>query len=219
MGLHHHHHGAVGAHGSDDDDDIDATAPAVRRALWIALMLNAGMFALEIVGGLAAGSVSLLADSVDFAGDAASYGISLAVLGMAPVWRSRAALLKAASMGLFGIVVLARALWLAWNGQPPEALTMGVIGVLAFAVNLGVAWLLYRFRDGDANLRSVWLCSRNDALASLAILAAAAGVFGTGRAWPDLVVAGIMAALAISASVAVLRHARKEMAQQVAARR
>jgi Co/Zn/Cd efflux system component len=208
MGQHHHH-------GDDDDDHvIEPTSPAVRRALWIALVLNAGMFGLEIVGGISAGSVSLLADSVDFAGDAASYGISLAVLTMAPVWRSRAALLKAASMGLFGIAVLARALWQAWHGQPPEAMTMGVIGVLAFAVNLGVAWLLYRFRDGDANLRSVWLCSRNDALASLAILAAAGGVFGTGQAWPDLVVAGIMAALAISASLAVLRHAREELAAQ-----
>jgi Co/Zn/Cd efflux system component len=212
MGLHHHH-------GDDDDDHvIEPTSPAVRRALWIALVLNAGMFGLEIAGGLASGSVSLLADSVDFAGDAASYGISLAVLTMAPVWRSRAALLKAASMGLFGIAVLSRALWLAWHGQPPEAMTMGVIGVLAFAVNLGVAWLLYRFRDGDANLRSVWLCSRNDALASLAILAAAGGVFGTGQAWPDLIVAGIMAGLAISASLAVLRHAREEMAQQAATR-
>lgn len=207
MGLHHHHHG----HDDDDDGPIDATSPAVRRALWIALVLNAAMFALEIAGGLTSGSVSLLADSVDFAGDAASYGISLAVLSMAAVWRSRAALLKAASMGLFGVAVLGRAIWLIWHGDPPEAMTMGVIGVLALAVNLGVAWLLYRFRDGDANLRSVWLCSRNDALANLAILAAAAGVFGTGHAWPDLAVAGIMAWLAITASQAVLRLALKEL--------
>ena len=199
---HHHHH------------NDHAAPPGVRRALWVALLANAAMFFIEVGSGLASGSLSLLADAVDFAGDAASYGLSLAALGWALVWRSRVALLKAASMGLFGLLLLGAALWRLWAGAPPEALTMGAVGLLALAVNLGVAWLLYAFRNGDANLRSVWLCTRNDALGNLAVLAAAAGVFGTGRAWPDLAVAGIMAGLALSAGWAVLRQARAELARQ-----
>ncbi|EHR70080.1 Co/Zn/Cd efflux system component [Burkholderiales bacterium JOSHI_001] len=208
MSAHHDH-----SHDHHAHEPVAPTTPGVRRALWIALVLNAAMFGVEIASGISSGSVSLLADAIDFAGDAASYGLSLAVLSMAMVWRSRTALLKAASMGAFGVVVLGRALWLVWHGQPPQAMTMGLVGTLALAVNLGVAWLLYAFRNGDANLRSVWLCSRNDAIGNLAILAAAAGVFGTHQAWPDLVVAAIMAFLAISASLAVLRHAREELAQ------
>lgn len=204
MSAHCEHHGGH-AHASD-------TPPGVRRALWIALLANAAMFFVEIGSGLVAGSLSLLADAVDFAGDTASYGLSLAALGWAVVWRSRVALLKAAFMGLFGVGLLATALWRFWHGTPPEAFTMGVVGTMALAVNLSVAWLLYAFRNGDANLRSVWLCTRNDALGNIAVLAASLGVFGTGRAWPDLAVAAIMASLALSASVAVLRQANAELA-------
>jgi Co/Zn/Cd efflux system component len=187
--------------------------PRYRRVLWIALILNAAMFALEIGAGLQAGSVSLLADAVDFAGDAANYGLSLAVLGMGMAMRARAALVKALSMGAFGIVVLLRTAWSLYHGVVPEPVTMGAVAVLALTVNLAVAALLYAWREGDANMRSVWLCTRNDAIGNLAVGAAALGVFGTGTAWPDLAVATIMAALALSSSLDVARQARRELSK------
>jgi Co/Zn/Cd efflux system component len=195
----------------------DATAahpvpPGYRRALWIALVVNLAMAVVEIGSGLAAGSVSLLADAVDFAGDAANYGLSLAVLAMALHWRTRLAGLKGWTMAAFGAFVIGRAGWSLATGQLPEPLTMGVVGLLALAANVGVALLLYSHRDGDANMRAVWLCTRNDALGNLAVLAAAAGVFGTGRAWPDLVVAALMATLALSAAREVITRARAESA-------
>jgi len=179
--------------------------------LWVALVVNAAMFAVEIGAGVQAGSVSLLADAIDFFGDAANYALSLAVLSMGLAWRSGAAMLKAASMLAFGVAVLGRAAWSAWQGIAPEPLTMGAVGALALAANVGVALLLYRFREGDANMRSVWLCTRNDALGNLAVMAAALGVFGTGSAWPDLAVAAVMAGLALTAGWAVLAQARREM--------
>ena len=182
-----------------------------RRVLWIALIVNAAMFLVEIAAGVASGSLSLLADSIDFAGDAANYGVSIAVLSAALAWRARAALLKAASMIGFGLFVLGRALWSAWYGAVPEALTMSLVAVLALAANLGVAWMLYAYREGDANMRSVWLCTRNDAIGNLAVMAAALGVFGTGSNWPDLVVAGLMAALALHGGCLVLRQALREL--------
>lgn len=201
-------------HGHGHSHGIPAGAPpGYRRALWIALVVNALMFAVEIASGVQAGSVSLLADSIDFFGDAANYGLSLAVLSMGLAWRSRAALLKAASMLGFGVVVLGRALWSALHGVTPEAMTMGVVGLLALAANVGVALLLYAWRDGDANMRSVWLCTRNDAIGNLAVMGAALGVFGTGSAWPDLAVAAVMAALALTAGWSVLRQARSELAR------
>lgn len=184
---------------------------AYRKVLWLSLLLNAAMFLIEIAGGLRSGSVSLLADAIDFFGDAANYGLSLAVLSMALTWRARAALLKAASMAGFGIFVLGRALWGALNGVPPQPLTMGAVAALALVVNVGVAWMLYRYRHGDANMRSVWLCSRNDALGNVAVALAALGVFGTGAAWPDLLVAVGMAALALGSAFSVMRQARGEL--------
>ena len=185
--------------------------PAYRRILWIALVLNAAMFAVEIAGSLQSGSVSLLADAIDFFGDAANYALSLAVLSMALAWRARASLFKAASMAGFGVFVLARAGWGFLYGAAPEPLSMGGVALLALAVNIGVAVLLYRYRSGDSNMRSVWLCSRNDALGNVAVVLAAAGVFGTGRAWPDLLVAVGMAALALGSAWSVLRQARAEL--------
>lgn len=192
-------------------------SPRYRKALWVALVLNALMFAVEIAGGLKSGSVSLLADAVDFAGDAANYGLSLAVLSMGLMWRARAAWVKGVTMGAYGVLVLAKTAWAAALGVPPEPLTMGAVALLALAVNLGVAVMLYAFRNGDANMRSVWLCSRNDAIGNVAVMLAALGVFGTGTAWPDLLVAGVMAALALTASVAVVRHARAELASPACA--
>jgi len=165
----------------------------------------------EVASGLHAGSVSLLADAIDFLGDAANYGVSLFVLGMALTWRARAALLKGLSMGLFGVFVLVKAAWMATSGAVPEPLTMGLVGALALAANLGVAALLYAWREGDANMRSVWLCTRNDAIGNVAVIGAALGVFGTGTAWPDLIVAGVMGTLALTAAVTVVRQARGEM--------
>lgn len=182
-----------------------------RKILWIALIVNAALFAIEIAAGLQAGSLSLLADAIDFAGDATNYAVSLAVLASALAWRARAAILKAVSMMAFGLFILGRALWSLWHGTVPEAMTMGMVAVLALAANLGVAWLLYAYREGDANMRSVWLCTRNDAIGNLAVMTAALGVFGTGTAWPDLVVASLMAGLALQGGWAVLRQARQEL--------
>jgi Co/Zn/Cd efflux system component len=182
-----------------------------RRVLWIALIVNAAMFLVEIAAGVASGSLSLLADSIDFAGDAANYGVSIAVLSAALAWRARAALLKAASMIGFGLFVLGRALWSAWYGAVPEALTMSLVAVLALAANLGVAWMLYAYREGDANMRSVWLCTRNDAIGNLVVVLAALGVAGLGSSWPDLLVAVVMGGLALSASAQVIARARTEL--------
>jgi Co/Zn/Cd efflux system component len=195
-------------------DHPPAQDPRYRRILWIALGVTALMFVLEMAAGVVSGSVALLADAIDFLGDAANYGISLAVLAMSLRVRARSAQLKAVSMLMFGVFVLGRALWAAAEGRTPEPLTMGVVGTLALVANLGVAALLYAYREGDANMRSVWLCTRNDAIGNVAVLLAAVGVLGTGTRWPDLGVAAVMAALAISAGLSVLRQARQELAMQ-----
>lgn len=190
--------------------------PAYRRALWVALLVNASMFVVEVAAGWRAGSLSLLADAIDFFGDAANYGLSLAVLAMSLQVRARAALVKAACMAGFGIYVLARAAWALQSGVPPEPLTMGVVALLALAANAGVALMLYRYRGGDANMRSVWICSRNDAIGNVAVALAAVGVFGTGSAWPDLAVAAVMASLALTGAAAVLKQARLELSPAAA---
>ena len=190
--------------------------PRFRRALWIALVVNAAMFGVEVFGGLRAGSVSLLAAAADFPGAAANYALSLAVLSLGMLWRSRAALVKGLSMGAYGVFVLGKTAWAALAGVPPEPFTMGAIAMLALVANVSVALLLYAHRDGDANMRSVWLCSRNDAIVNVAIGVAALGVFGSGSAWPDLVVAVAIAGLALSAAVSVVRQARGELASHAA---
>ena len=201
--------GCCNDHHCPDSRPLDS--PAWRRALWIALAVNAGMFLAEIVAGAAAGSASLQADALDFLGDAANYAISLSVAGMALAWRARAALLKGASLGVLGLWVLASTGWHAYAGTLPQAEVMGVVGVLALLANAGVALMLYRYRGGDANMRSVWICSRNDAIGNVAVLLAAAGVFGTGTGWPDLAVATIMAALGISGGWQIVRQAWAEL--------
>lgn len=188
-----------------------APDPRYRKVLWIALLINAAMFLVEVVASMQAHSASLLADSMDFLGDAANYGVSLFVLGMAVVWRSRAAYAKGVVMGIFGLLVLARVLWTGLGGHTPVAETMGAVGILAFAANGVVAWCLYAFRDGDANMRSVWLCTRNDMIGNIAVMLAALGVFGTGAAWPDIVVAVIMAFLGLTAAREVIGRARQEL--------
>ena len=184
---------------------------AYRRALIIVLVINAVMFVIEAGAGLGAGSVSLQADALDFLGDAASYGISLLVLGMTIRWRAGAALIKGFSMGLFGLWVMGATIYNMVNLGQPDVLVMGSVGTLALAANVVSALILYRFREGDANMRSVWLCTRNDVIGNLAVLAAAGGVFASATAWPDLAVAAVMAGLALHAAVLVIRHAMAEL--------
>lgn len=215
-GNHHgHSHGHDGGHGHDHGDAALASrSPRYRRILWAALIINFAMFGIEIGAGLSSGSVSLLADAIDFFGDAANYGLTLLVLTMSVGRRAAAALIKAASMLGFGLVVGGRTLWSLMQGITPEPLTMGAVGALALVANVAVAGMLYAYRNGDANMRSVWLCSRNDALGNLAVMGAALGVLGTRSGWPDLLVAGVMAALAITSGWSVLRQARAELARR-----
>lgn len=192
--------------------DTNAPAPGFRKALWIALWVNLTMFLVEGAASLQSGSVSLMADAIDFFGDSANYLLSLSVLSMGMLWRGRAAMVKGITMAAFGVFVLGRAAWVANTGATPEPFTMGAIGLLALIANVGVAVMLFRFRSGDSDMRSVWLCSRNDAIGNLAVMAAALGVFGTGTAWPDLAVAAVMGGLAITAGISVVRHARADIA-------
>jgi Co/Zn/Cd efflux system component len=187
------------------------TGLSYRRVLWIALFANLAMFAVELVASVWSGSSALAADAADFLGDSANYALSLGAIALGGAWVSRVALLKGAAMSVYGIAVLAYAGWRAWLGVPPEPVTMGVVGALALAVNFSVAALLYRFREGDANMRSVWLCTRNDVIANLAVLVAAAGVFGTGTVWPDVAVAAMLALLGLSSGRIVIRQARAEL--------
>ena len=182
-----------------------------RRVLMAALVINAGMFVVELVSGAGAGSSALQADALDFLGDAANYGISLMVLAAALQTRAWAAVAKGVTMGFFGLWAIGQAFRIALTGVVPSAPVMGVVGALALLANLSVAVMLYRYRTGDSNMRSVWLCTRNDAIGNLAVIAAASGVFATGRGWPDVVVALVMAALALQGAWRVLRQARAEL--------
>ncbi|MGH8519751.1 MAG: cation transporter [Panacagrimonas sp.] len=181
------------------------------RVLWIALVANAAMFLVEVVAAAWSGSSALAADAADFLGDSANYALSLGALAAGGAWVSRVALLKGTAMSLYGIAVLAYAARRAWLGVPPEPITMGVVGLLALGVNFGVAVLLFRFREGDANMRSVWLCTRNDVIANILVLVAAAGVFGTGTVWPDVGVAASLAGLGLSSGPSVIRQAQAEL--------
>jgi Co/Zn/Cd efflux system component len=182
-----------------------------RRVLWAALVINGTMFIVEILAGFMADSVSLQADALDFMGDVANYGISLFVAGMALRYRSIAALIKGITMGLLGLWVIGVAIWHAFDGTLPHAVTMGEVGIAALIANAAVFVLLWSSRGGDSNMRSAWLCSRNDVVGNLAVLLAAIGVFGTGTGWPDVIVAGIMAILGLQAAGQVVRHVHKEM--------
>lgn len=181
-----------------------------RTALWIALIINIVMFIVELIGGAYAHSSALWADSLDFLGDAVNYGISLAVLGASLYWRATVALIKGITMALFGFVVIAKALYAYVQGIAPEAMTMGAIGLLALIANVTAAVILYAFRDGDSNMQSVWLCSRNDAIGNVAVILAAVGVFGTGSLWPDIIVAMIMATLGLSSGYLVIKKTFEE---------
>lgn len=196
-------------------DPHRGNAPAYRRVLWSVLAINAVMFLVEVGAGLAAGSASLQADALDFLGDAANYAISLVVVGMALRYRAAAALAKGATMGVFGLWVVGTVVWHAVHGTLPSAVTMGAVGFAALAANAASFGLLWTYRSGDANMRSAWICTRNDVLGNLAVLLAALGVFGTGTGWPDIVVATIMAALALQGATTVVQQSLKELRQPV----
>ena len=193
------------------EDDPQRGNPAFRRVLWIVLAINAVMFAVEIGAGLAAGSASLQADALDFLGDAGNYAISLFVAGMALRYRALAALAKGSTMAVFGLWVFGITGWHAWHGTLPQAFTMGAVGFSALAANAASFGLLWSHRRGDANMRSAWICTRNDVLGNAAVLLAALGVFGTGTGWPDVFVAAIMASLALQGAFIVIQHARIEL--------
>ena len=190
---------------------------AFRRVLWIVLALNAIMFLVEVGAGIAAGSASLQADALDFLGDTANYAISLAVVGLALRYRAGAALAKGTTMGVFGLWVIGTVVWHALHGTLPSAITMGAVGLMALVANAASFALLWAHRAGDANMRSAWVCTRNDVLGNLAVLVAALGVFGTHTGWPDIIVAAIMAGLALQGAVVVIRQAYTELNQPVPA--
>jgi Co/Zn/Cd efflux system component len=195
--------------------DTPKETAAYKRVLWAVLGINAAMFVVEVGAGLAAGSASLQADALDFLGDAANYAISLLVAGMALRYRASAALAKGATMGAFGLWVIATVIWHAMHGTLPDAFTMGAVGVAALAANAASFGLLWAYRHGDANMRSAWICTRNDVLGNMAVLLAAAGVFGTRTGWPDVIVAAIMAALALQGAAMVIRQSLGELRQPV----
>ncbi len=196
-----------------DRPKFDGMSAGFRRALCWVIAINAVMFAVELTAGLAAGSQALKADALDFLGDTLTYGISLAVLGQPLRTRALAALAKGISLAVMGVWVLGSTVWLALGPGLPKAEVMGAIGALALAANVASVLILLRFRNGDANVRSVWLCSRNDAIGNVAVMAAALGVFGTGTAWPDLIVAAAMSALFLVSAVQIIAQALDERRQ------
>lgn len=195
----------------DHEPKFDGLSVAFKRALWAVIAINGVMFLVEMSAGVVAGSQALKADALDFLGDTATYAISLAVIGMPLIWRSRAALFKGLSLGAMGFWVLGLTAYQMLGPGVPRAEVMGVVGFLALMANLTSVLLLLKYRNGDANVRSVWLCSRNDAIGNVAVMAAAGGVWSSQTAWPDLAVAAIMAGLFLWSSMQIVRHALNEM--------
>jgi Co/Zn/Cd efflux system component len=190
---------------------FDGAAAGYRRALIAVIAINASMLAIEIAGGIGARSQALLADALDFAGDTLTYAMTLWAIGRPLATRATAALVKGASLAVMALWVLGSTAWRVLVTGVPVAEVMGAIGLLALAANLASVMILLRWRAGDANVRSVWLCSRNDAIGNLAVIAAAAGVWATASAWPDLAVAAAMAALFLGSSLRITRQALGEL--------
>ena len=190
---------------------FDGASPAYLRVLWIVIAINASMFVVEMASGIVAGSMALQADALDFLGDTATYAISLYVIGRPASMRASAALLKGLSLGALGLWVLGATIYRVFVLGVPDGLVMGGVGLLAFAANVASVLLLLRFRDGDANVRSVWLCSRNDAIGNLAVVGAAGLVALSGTAWPDILVAAMMALLFLNSATQIVRQALGEL--------
>ncbi|MFN4208839.1 MAG: cation transporter [Agrobacterium albertimagni] len=193
-----------------DHAPFDGMSDIYKRRLWMVIAINAGMFAVEMTAGQLARSQALQADALDFFADAVTYGISLAVIGASLKTRSIAAAAKGISLFLMGLWVFGSTIWRVFYGGVPEAPVMGVIGFLALAANVASVLLLMSYKDGDANVRSVWLCSRNDAIGNVIVMIAAVGVWGTATAWPDLIVAGIMAGLFLYSAIQILSQSLAE---------
>jgi len=199
-----------------NDVKFDGMSNEYKRRLWIVIALNATMFVVEMTAGHYAKSQALQADALDFLGDALTYGISLAVIGASIRARTNAALAKGISLFLMGAWVFGSTVYRVFYVGVPEAEIMGIIGALALATNLASVFLLVNYKDGDANVRSVWLCSRNDAIGNVAVMIAALGVWGTATGWPDLIVAAIMASLFLSSSYQIIRQALEERREEAA---
>ena len=190
---------------------FDGLSRDFKRALWFVIAINGVMFVIEIFAGAAAGSKALQADALDFLGDTTTYAISLYVIGMSSRARARAALIKGLSLGAMGTWVLGSTIYqILVLGVMPQPAIMSGVGLLALAANLGSIALLMGYKDGDANVRSVWLCSRNDAIGNIAVMLAAGAVWLTGTAWPDLIVAVLMAGLFFWSSVQIVHQALSE---------
>jgi len=189
---------------------FDGVSAVYRRRLWMVIAINATMFGVEMVAGQAAQSQALKADALDFLGDALTYGLSLAVIGMSMRVRATAALFKGLSLMAMGLWVLGTTVYRVFYLGVPEAGIMGSIGFLALAANVASVLLLMAYKDGDANVRSVWLCSRNDAIGNVAVMVAALAVWGAGSGWPDLIVAGLMASLFVNSAQQIIRQALDE---------
>ena len=192
------------------DAKFDGVSDDYKQRLWVVIALNATMFAVEMTAGHYAKSQALQADALDFFGDALTYGISLAVIGASIRARINAALAKGLSLLLMGLWVFGSTVYRVFYVGVPEAEIMGIVGFFALLTNLASVLLLVRYKDGDANVRSVWLCSRNDAIGNVAVMFAALGVWGTATGWPDLIVASIMATLFLSSSFQIVRQALAE---------
>jgi len=197
--------------GCSASQNFDGSSYAYKRVLIIIIAINAAMFFVELVGGIKSGSMALLADSLDFLGDTATYTISFIVIGMPLATRAKAGLFKGASLFVIAAWVLGSTVYRVFVEGVPEALMMGTIGFVAFAANVISAVLLLKFKDGDSNVRSVWLCSRNDAIGNLAVILAASGIAATDSAWPDLLVAAIMASLFIHSATKIVRQSWREL--------
>lgn len=193
---------------------FDGTSKSYRRALLAVIAINAIMFIVELSAGYLARSQALKADALDFGGDAATYAISLAVIGMSASVRAKASLFKAGSLALIALFILGSTIARVFSDGSPETITMSIIGGLALAANLLSVLILLRWRDGDSNVRSVWLCSRNDAIGNAGVIAAAGAVALTGSPWPDLIVAALLAGLFLRSSWAITLQAVGELRQQ-----
>jgi Co/Zn/Cd efflux system component len=189
---------------------FDGMNPRYKRILWTVIGINGLMFLIEMIAGQLAGSQALKADALDFLADTVTYGLSLAVIGASLRRRASAALLKGASLSAMALWVFGSTVYQTLVLGLPKAEVMGLVAVLALAANLASVLLLLPYKDGDANVRSVWLCSRNDAIGNVIVMVAALGVWGTATAWPDLAVAAVMAGIFLTSSVQILRQAWTE---------
>lgn len=201
----------MGANCCGHEATFDGLSADYRRRLWLVIAINAAMFFVEMSAGALAGSQALQADALDFAADATTYGISLAVIGASLRTRALAAFAKGLSLSVMGLWVFGSTAYQVLVLGLPRAEVMGIVGFLALAANVASVLILMRYKDGDSNVRSVWLCSRNDAIGNVAVMIAAVGVWMTATKWPDLIVAAIMASLFLWSSFQILRQSWSEI--------